>query len=502
MSGQNGMTGEENTAAPVSLLTPELQALKECIVAEIEAKQSQKEESLWRRGQAEIRSLKQELSQVTQQVAQLQEAKTALQLENQNLKSAMANVVSKFEFVVKEMSEVVRTLPATAAERRIPPSPSAASTVATAASEVKRDDRGMEPTPGSCASTEANLWSAERAPKASPSTPLRTWRRPEPSTQSTAPTEDQTKLLDGALEEALGLLEERLPRDRDHARDRELRQFSTPPRMSGSVLDRLASPEGPMTSCSSQEVLFPQAPASWRGPVSSPAPIPVISLANALNPSPVQLSPTPQRLNLLDHLDLQDPPVPQVPLIPPIPEHSLASPNPSRRLDFSAAGPTTPIPRSYDFLQVELVKEPNYNSLGIEVDPDEKSLRIEKVAPTGLIHYFNSKQDEEKNKVGCGDCIIEVNGIHGEPDRMLHEIKVRTRLVLTLKRRSAEDSKDSRAMASEGSDEAAGAAQEGDELPKLMGSPATSQLRPQAEEFVPKDVSRTQPPGLERPRAS
>lgn len=148
----------------------------------------------------------------------------------------------------------------------------------------------------------------------------------------------------------------------------------------------------------------------------------------------------------------------------------------------AAGGPARP---SSDFLKVELVKDPDHNSLGIEaeIDSAEQSLRIEQIDPRGLIGYFNSKQDVDENKVLVGDRISEVNGIRQHPEKMLHECKVRTRLVLTLSRvRGIEAGPGNHAK------QIHPASQEALldlELPKLMGAAEPSALRPEAQVFVP-----------------
>merc|ERR1719253_413638 len=97
-------------------------------MADLEAKLSQKEESLWRRGQVEIRRLQLEHAQVASSVGTLQERQEAIVKENQKIRGALLEVTSKFETVVKEMREVLRTMPQT--QQRGSPSPSVASTSA------------------------------------------------------------------------------------------------------------------------------------------------------------------------------------------------------------------------------------------------------------------------------------------------------------------------------------------------------------------------------------
>merc|ERR1719261_627669 len=126
--------------------SPEFEALRNRLMSEIEAKLSQKEESLWRRGQVEIRKLQLETAQVTSCVSKLQERQATLVSENQKMRGALLEVTSKFELVVTEMREALRALPQRSGEADLlSPSPSVASTSASDA--VAKDE--PSPTPGS-----------------------------------------------------------------------------------------------------------------------------------------------------------------------------------------------------------------------------------------------------------------------------------------------------------------------------------------------------------------
>eukprot|EP00933_Yihiella_yeosuensis_P016815 TRINITY_DN14226_c0_g2_i4.p1 TRINITY_DN14226_c0_g2~~TRINITY_DN14226_c0_g2_i4.p1 ORF type:complete len:229 (-),score=70.83 TRINITY_DN14226_c0_g2_i4:28-714(-) len=90
----------------------DMEALQAKIQGEIEAKLAQKEDSLWRRGQVEIKKLQQEQREVLQAVSTMQEQQAILVTENQLLRGHLAEVTGKFEEVVSKMRTVLRSLPA------------------------------------------------------------------------------------------------------------------------------------------------------------------------------------------------------------------------------------------------------------------------------------------------------------------------------------------------------------------------------------------------------
>jgi hypothetical protein len=143
-------------------------------------------------------------------------------------------------------------------------------------------------------------------------------------------------------------------------------------------------------------------------------------------------------------------------------------------------------------MKIELVKEPDCTTLGIDVNQDDGSLKVEHIDENGLIGRLNASQETNgtASKVCCGDSIVEVNGIQGDANRMLHECKVSQRLILTLEKQSQ-----STRVEVEPTDAEA-----------CQMSPACTKLRPDAEVFVPSarkesQVSETDcatgPPGLE-----
>lgn len=234
-----------------------------------------------------------------------------------------------------------------------------------------------------------------------------------------------------------------------------------------------------------------------RGAAASPGdamglPIPV-SLASAISSSaPVPLMPSPspgvaQRLHLADWL----------PDSVSSNKREAIEQTPPRKSQISSVAPaldancpTLPIQPSRNVLKIDLVKEPDCSTLGMDVNPDGGSLKVENIDEHGLVGRLNASRETSgtESKVCCGDCIVEVNGIRGDANQMLHECKVSQRLTLTIEKHSSE------------------VEVETPEAPSM--SPSSTKLRPDAEVFVPSarkvsvDECATGPPGLECPEAN
>lgn len=353
--------------------TLDIQAIKKQIMHEVESKLMEKDESLWRRGQAEIRKLQQEQDQLLTNVQRLRDQQDMMTIESQKMQGALAQVTSKFELVVKEMREALRAMPQLQPQlgNHLTPSPSVAST--SASDEIQGDEQACHPTPGSSMGTPfAGFGSVDRAHRP---TPLPTWQ-PQAS-------------------EGIGAVFEQF--DEEASVSGPHRRYRTPPRM----------------------------------PLQSPA---VLSLASALPsvslpPLTPGMSPGYKRLHLADVLGDAT----AAPAVPPVVANRPSSPpaQGSQSPGASAGSPT----HGHEVLTVVLNKEPGFVTLGIEVNQLEtESLRVESVDEHGLVGRHNSQQVEKESQVLVGDRIIEVNGLRQDTARMLSECKVRQQLTLTIER--------------------------------------------------------------------
>lgn len=467
--------------------TLELKTLKGRIMADIEEKLSQKEESLWRRGQVEIRKLQLEQQQVTSCINKMQERQAALMTENQKIRGVLLEVTSKFELVVKEMREVLRAMPQRSGGERLSPSPSVAST---SASEVARDDHSFEQPsdpPSTIMTTEpSGAWSIDRTRRQA-QTPL----TQTPVTQT--PVAHTPVPMWHTRGHGEGLTE--LPwRDEELSGIGDSKTFCTPPR-----------------ATSSNEVVAPPPPASWRVVPASPAPA-VLSLASALPSASLTPNPSPglKRLHLAEHLEQQaaasSAPSSLTAVMVTPPNH-MGHCEPASMMGHAARA------AMQQFFSVDMVKEPGFVTLGIEVYQVDGSLRIDKIDEHGLVGRHNLRQESETNKVHIGDHIIEANGIRHDPNRMLHECKVRQHLTFTLARGGGASGAE---KASSGwevaglidpneesglsvSEEAVAVVAAADVA--KVSSPLPTRLRPEASVFVPsaqKEGPLAIPPGLER----
>lgn len=395
-------------------LSPDLKALKSHIMEEIEAKLSLKEDSLWRRGQVEIRRLQQDQQEVLSCFGKLEERQAGLVSENAKIRGTL----QKFELVVQEMREVLGTLVQYQSQRpagqalQLSPSPSAAST---AASEQVPQEDSAEP--------------AERR-SASMVIPVTKWQTGDPASVTSA-----------------------APSPLPAAEDLSGKTYCTPPRLSAAALaaEDLALGSGK---------LLP--PPSWgTASTSSPA---VLSLASVLLSSAGMLSPNPtplKRIQLADCLEQTGPAA-----SPTLAEAVMATP-PARRPTGTAS--PTQSNEVVDFVSVELVKAPGFQTLGIEVNQSEGTLVVDSIDEHGLVGFHNSQQESDQAKICVGDRIIEVNGIKQGSSRILHECKVRQRLAMVLARAVPDCTEE-------------------------LSQPR--RLRPEAQVFVPS--TQKAPPGLER----
>jgi len=476
-------------------------------MADIEAKLLQKEESLWRRGQVEIRKLQLEQQAVTSCIGKMQEKQAALMTENQKIRGVLLEVTTKFELVVKEMREVLRALPPRATgEQRLSPSPSVAST---SASEVVREENSFEQPsfeqPSELSSSiltgadPSGVWSIDSARQhLVQQTPPVVCKLPMWHTRGNAEGLTELPCFD-AEDTGLG----------------ESATFCTPPRATPNSED--------VGNTVDQAMVAPPPPASWVGTTgASPGPA-VLSLATALPSNSPVPSPSPglkaQRLHLAEHLEQQ------VIATPPphardidVPRLKQPEPTPST----AGAHLATPI-RQFDFFNIDLIKEDGFMTLGVEVHQlDGASLRIESIDEHGLVGRHNLLQDSDVNRVHVGDRIIEVNGVRHDPVRMLQECRVQQRLAFTLVRGAAGSNTTGKANTSWDTsgqadaievqvapkDDSSSSASAAMSLSRAStaatgtkaGSPLPTRLRPEASVFIPsakKELSQVVPPGLE-----
>jgi len=355
--------------------TLDIQAIRKQIMSEVESKLLEKDEILWRRGQAEIRKLQQEQDQLVTNVQRLREQQEMMTQESQKMQGALAQVTSKFELVVKEMREALRAMPQLQPQlgNHLTPSPSVAST--SASDEILGDEQGCHPTPGSSMGTPfAGFGSVDRAHRP---TPLPTWHQGS---------------------EGIGAVFEQF--DEEASVSGPQRRYRTPPRM-------------------------PQSPA-------------VLSLASALPsvslpPLTPGMSPGFKRLHLADVLEGRIGDVTPATTVPSVAENRPSTP---REHGSPSPGAIEGLPsRGPEVLNVVLTKEPGFVTLGIEVNQFEfDCLRVESIDDHGLVGRHNSQQNSLENQVLVGDRIVEVNGVDKDTAQMLSECKVKQKLGLKIER--------------------------------------------------------------------
>jgi hypothetical protein len=418
--------GVVDAAVGLAQMSPEIGALKAQIIADIEERLARKEESLWRRGQVEIKRLQQEQEQVKSAVEKLQANQISLVSESQKLRGALVDVTTKFEVVVSEMREVLRALPQAVGRSQLSPVPSLASTatsdVGPTLSGGCDDNQGSKPTPGG---------------------------------------------FSGCNESGVGIssfsMEETTMTSPDPL------NLCTPPRLAVTQCDESLISGGP------------QSGAPSANPVATPSP-PVLSLASALQSTPPQQSPGTgcKQLNLSECLEQQE---------VGLPVGALATSQPSTPERCTDADSGT-VPYE-ELVCIEIVKEPGFVTLGIEVNEEDACLMVEGIDLHGLVARHNANQDSDPHRLLVGDRIVEVNGVRQDPGQILIECKAKQHLSITVARyipggvatRSANHSRNDSANS----------------------PPSMRQLRPDAEVFVPsaqKDAaaasqqSMVKPPGL------
>lgn len=418
--------GVVDAAVGLAQMSPEIGALKAQIIADIEERLAKKEESLWRRGQVEIKRLQQEQEQVKTAVEKLQANQVQLVSESQKLRGALVDVTAKFEVVVSEMREVLRALPQAVGRSQLSPVPSLASTATSDVGQTLSggcdDNRGSKPTPGG---------------------------------------------FSGCNESGVGISSFSMEQDTTMTSPDPL-HLCTPKRIAVTECDDSLVSAGPPSGAPSAN------------PVATPSPA-VLSLASALQSTPPQQSPGTgcKQLNLSECLEQHE---------VGLPGGALATSQPStpERCTDTDSG-TVPYE---ELVCIEIVKEPGFVTLGIEVNEEDACLMVEGIDLHGLVARHNANQDSDPHRLLVGDRIVEVNGVRQDPGQILIECKAKQHLSITVARyipggvatRSANHSRNDSANS----------------------PPSMRQLRPDAEVFVPsaqKDAaaasqSMVKPPGL------
>lgn len=197
---------------------------------------------------------------------------------------------------------------------------------------------------------------------------------------------------------------------------------------------------------------------------ATPGPVSVLSLASVLSnsaPPAAAASPAPasglKRLNLSEFLGQQD--------------------------------GEQPMPVHVETLEIELAKEPGFETLGVEVQQGKDgSLRVAGVDEHGLVGHHNLQQASEATKLLVGDQILEANGVRGDPDEMLRACKAHQRVFFVIAR--------SVVAALPNPTSAGGAPRSQQEW--ACATPQATRMRPEAQEFVPSAQKEPLlPPGLE-----
>lgn len=86
------------------------EALREEIMVDVEAVLSQKADSLWKRGQAELQKVQQNRKEVASSLAGLRERQELQIAEQVAMQGALLDLTTKMEFVAQEMREALRTV--------------------------------------------------------------------------------------------------------------------------------------------------------------------------------------------------------------------------------------------------------------------------------------------------------------------------------------------------------------------------------------------------------
>lgn len=81
------------------------------VMTHVEGVLSKCEESLWRRGQTELRKLQAERAQVTSHLSELQVRQDKLKLEHTSMRGALVDITEKLEFLATEMRDALMLAP-------------------------------------------------------------------------------------------------------------------------------------------------------------------------------------------------------------------------------------------------------------------------------------------------------------------------------------------------------------------------------------------------------
>mmetsp|Transcript_71705 Transcript_71705/g.134101 ORF Transcript_71705/g.134101 Transcript_71705/m.134101 type:complete len:427 (-) Transcript_71705:71-1351(-) len=361
----------------------DMEAFKRLMVQEFEAKLEEKEEELWRRGQVEMRKMQQEQQQMAARMGVLQDREASLMAEMATLRGALLDVTSKFELVVKDMREVLRSMPRNDGGTITP------SVLSTTASPniIKGDHLNQAHTPASTGrSTEQLLGSYQY-------TPVSLWGAHNVT--------EESSIVEMASLDRVSSAEGRSP------------DFCTPPRRQGAGEDTT------FASCSPAVLSLATALPSVGVESPNPQPANIRSLSSGLTP-----------LKLAACLDGQ--------------EHEANSPGSSAQAGFASS--TSPAPKEHDErrsasarLTVAVTKERGYETLGMEVDQlEDETLSVKAIDDSGLVGAHNLKQDSDANRIMVGDVIVQINDIAKNTEGMLQECKSKQILHITVLRRVAD----------------------------------------------------------------
>jgi len=106
-----GAPGSEEPAPVAQSGLSDIEAtLREEIMADVEARLSQKADSLWKRGQAELGKLQQDRKEVATNIAGILKNQESLISEQTAMRGALLDIATKMEFVALEMREALRAV--------------------------------------------------------------------------------------------------------------------------------------------------------------------------------------------------------------------------------------------------------------------------------------------------------------------------------------------------------------------------------------------------------
>lgn len=146
-------------------------------MAEVDLKLAQREESLWRRGQAEIAKIQQEESRINMRLERLQQRQSSFAQDTTLLRNDVNSLIERVGDLVKEMHAIVK---------EASPAPSVASTAASSPDEHAPPHAEWEHrTPKRCVNSPPVISLASTVPKSAPGVPLRLSESLEPSAPRT-----------------------------------------------------------------------------------------------------------------------------------------------------------------------------------------------------------------------------------------------------------------------------------------------------------------------------